>query len=70
MERGFRLDRGHGNLGSAARWVEGAPEPSFWTGVRMKNRRVRPVVSYRCPDCGLLIDFAIGTTSGSRWAKT
>ena len=70
MEQGFLLDRGHANVGNAARWVEGAPEKSVWTGVKLKDRSVRPVVSYRCPQCSLLLDFAVGTSSKSLWART
>ena len=70
MEQGFLLDCGHANAGNVARWVEGVPVKSIWTGVKTKNRKVRPIVSYRCPGCGLLLDFAIGTTSAKAWART
>jgi hypothetical protein len=58
MELGFLLDRGHGNMGNVARWVEGEPGKPKWTGLRLKHRTLRPIVSYRCPRCGLLLDFA------------
>jgi len=58
MEQGFLLDRGHGSTGNVASWVEGKPEKSVWTGISLKNRTLRPIASYRCPQCGLLLDFA------------
>ena len=69
-ERGFILDRGHANMGNVARWVEGEPEKSLWTGIRLKDRVLRPIVSYRCTQCGLLLDFARHRTSHSPWART
>jgi hypothetical protein len=69
MERGFLLDRGHANMGRVARWVEGQPEPSFWTGVRIKDRTTLYVISYRCPECGMLLQYARGRASTSPWAR-
>ena len=58
MEPGFLLERGdHDRLG-ATQWVEGIPERSFWSGLRIKNRRKFPVVSYRCEGCGYLASYA------------
>ena len=59
MEQGFLLDHVQHSSGTVARWVEGTPEKSFWTGVKTKDREMREVVSYRCPQCGLLLDFAV-----------
>ena len=70
MERGFLLDRQHHGSGGVARWVEGEPEKSRWTGIRLKDRVLRPIVSFRCTKCGLLLDFARGRASGSPWAST
>ena len=58
MERGFLLDRGHSNSGDVAKWVEGEPVKSMWTGLKTKGRTILPVISYRCPRCGMLLDFA------------
>jgi hypothetical protein len=50
MEGGFLLDnKEHGY--AAATWVEGPPEKSFWTGLKIKNRRQLPVYAWRCPGC-------------------
>jgi hypothetical protein len=62
MERGFLLDRGHANAGTVAKWVEGEPVKSVWTGLKTKGRRILTVVSFRCSRCGLLLDFASGAT--------
>jgi DNA-directed RNA polymerase subunit RPC12/RpoP len=58
MERGFLLEKGDHNAMSATRWVEGAPERSFWTGLKLKGRRALPVTTYRCTSCGALASFA------------
>jgi hypothetical protein len=58
MQPGFLLERGDNNRLSATRWVEGDPEGSFWTGLRIKHRLVLPVVSYRCESCGYLASYA------------
>jgi len=58
MELGFLLDLSNGGTGKVARWVEGEPGKSGWTGLRLKGRTLRDIVSYRCPQCGLLLDFA------------
>jgi hypothetical protein len=53
MAEGFLLDRGESSRG-VTQWIEGAPERSFWTGVKLKGRRSLPVSAWRCPRCGLL----------------
>ena len=50
MEGGFLLEQGESGRG-ATRWVEGPPERSFWTGLKLKNRRQLTVYAWRCPDC-------------------
>lgn len=57
MTTGFSLDHTYGtNL--QGMWVEGHPENSFWTGLKLKGRKVLPVTTYRCPSCGLLQSYA------------
>ena len=58
MQPGYLLERGHHNHLGGTQWVEGAPERSFWSGLRVKNRLVLPVVTYRCERCGYLASFA------------
>jgi hypothetical protein len=60
MELGIVLDKGHYNLPSASEWLEGQPETSFWSGLKMKGHQKFPVRSYRCPRCGYLESYAGG----------
>ena len=39
-------------------WVEGAPERSIWTGLKLKGRDRWHVATYRCTDCGFLKSYA------------
>ena len=57
MEEGFLLDKTHGaNLNS--HWVAGAPDRSFWTGVKVRGKRLVAVRTFRCTSCGLLESYA------------
>jgi hypothetical protein len=57
MQRGFILDRaGHGL--AAAAWVDGAPVPSLWFGLKLKGKRQIPVSADRCTACGFLEFYA------------
>jgi hypothetical protein len=58
MDEGFMLDRGHGNAPSPAQWAEGAPERSWWQGLKLKGKDRIAVTTYRCPRCGLLQSYA------------
>ena len=62
MDEGFILgkgvsDRGYGLTTS---WVEGRPQRSFWTGLKLKGRRVLATSTYRCTGCGYLETYARG----------
>lgn len=52
------IDRGDYSIPAVAQWVEGAPEKSFWTGLKTKDRAVLPVMVYRCGRCGYLEWYA------------
>ena len=57
MEEGFILDvaaRGYGQ----ATWVQGPPESSFWTGLKLSGKTRRPLVAVRCLRCGYLETYA------------
>jgi hypothetical protein len=57
VEEGFILDvaqRGY----LQATWVQGSPEPSFWTSLTLKGKTRRPVVTLRCSRCGYLESYA------------
>ena len=57
MDLGYVLDHGHGTT-TVAEWVEGRPERSFWTGLRLRGKKLHPVSAYRCSSCGYLEFFA------------
>ena len=57
MEPGFVLDQTYG-ANTQSSWIEGAPERSFWTGVKLKGRERIPLVTFRCPRCGYLESYA------------
>jgi hypothetical protein len=60
MEEGFVLDKSYGHgWAEITEWMQGAPEKSFWTGVKMKQRARRPVTTWRCTKCGFLESFAL-----------
>jgi hypothetical protein len=61
MEGGFLVDKGDYNLAAQQEWVAGEPEPSFWGGLKLKDRDKHPVLTYRCPNCGLLRSYASST---------
>jgi len=60
MEPGFVIDKGdHIGMVSAPEWAEGAPTPSFWTGLNLRGRERHAVTTFRCPKCGYLEAYAI-----------
>lgn len=58
LEPGYLLDVGQdlATVGRRhqARWVQGEPEPSFWTSLKLKDRTVLPVFADRCSQCGTI----------------
>jgi hypothetical protein len=58
MEEGYLLEKADHGAASVTAWVEGAPERSRWTGLKLKGRRVLRVKTYRCKSCGGLASFA------------
>ena len=58
MSDGFLLESGDYNWPSVSRWVEGTPEESRWTGLKLKGRRVLQVRTHRCEKCGYLEFYA------------
>lgn len=57
LQEGFLLETTR-NGRCVTEWVEGKPERSFWTGVRLKGKTRLKVASYRCPRCGFLELYA------------
>ena len=58
MAAGYLLEQRHNERRDVTRWVEGAPERSFWRGLTIRQRRVLPVTTWRCERCGLLESYA------------
>ena len=58
MEQGFVADKAHYSVPETQTWVEGAPERTFWSGLKMKNRQVLVVMTFRCEQCGYLESYA------------
>jgi hypothetical protein len=64
MEKGFIADfkEEAGAITAAgvmvSRWVEGEPEESFWTGLKLSDRRQMEIRTYRCFGCGYLESYA------------
>jgi len=60
MEPGFIVDKGvPGGSVSAPEWAEGAPEPSIWTGLKMRGHERHGVTTFRCTGCGYLESYAV-----------
>jgi hypothetical protein len=58
MEAGFILEEAEGM--GADLWVEGAPEPSHWSGIKNWSARKKfQVTTYRCSGCGYLESYAL-----------
>jgi hypothetical protein len=57
MEEGYVVDSVHARW-VVSTWIEGAPEKSRWTGLRVKRRRVLNTESWRCTACGFLETYA------------
>ena len=57
MELGVTIDVGYGAVTQSA-WIDGAPEKSIWTGLKLKGHVRLPVITYRCPHCGYLESYA------------
>ena len=57
MDEGFILDESHGTMKSQ-KWVAGAPELSFWFGLKLRGKQRLDVSTYRCGRCGYLESYA------------
>jgi hypothetical protein len=58
MEQGFVADKAHYSVPETQNWVEGVPERTFWSGIKLKGKEVLPVMSFRCEQCGYLESYA------------
>ena len=62
MSQGFQVDQTHGGT-AVPTWVEGAPQRSVWTGVRLTGKPRIEIESWRCGRCGFLEQYASGGPS-------
>jgi hypothetical protein len=53
MEEGYIIDS-MASWQVVSTWIEGSPERSRWTGLRVKQRRAHQTQSWRCTGCGFL----------------
>ena len=58
MAQGFIVDWSQGIDRRVSRWVEGAPENSFWHGTKAPEEKSVPVGTFRCSACGFLESYA------------
>jgi hypothetical protein len=57
MSEGFVPEADYG-MNRATNWVEGAPEKSIWTGVKLRGKKRIAIVTWRCERCGYLESYA------------
>ena len=57
MEVGFIVDEGYGTR-TVSKWIGGAPEPSVWTGLKVRHKTKHDIRTYRCARCGYLESYA------------
>jgi hypothetical protein len=59
MEEGFVLDASYAVV-LQPKWMEGPPEKSLLSGVKMRGRAKHSVTTFRCAKCGYLESYAFG----------
>jgi hypothetical protein len=58
MCEGYVLDRSHATK-VVFTWIEGQPEPSFWSGgLKTGERENLEIHTFRCSECGYLESYA------------
>jgi hypothetical protein len=57
MQEGFIYDQASGG-GLVSRWVQGVPERSLLTGLKLKGRTMIETRTLRCDKCGFLESYA------------
>lgn len=58
MAEGFVLDRSDSGRGVSS-WIEGTPQKSMWTGIKLKGRTMIEIATWRCSSCGFLESYAV-----------
>jgi hypothetical protein len=64
MAEGFVLDANQSSV-AVSKWVEGAPEKSAWTGLKLSGRGRSEIATWRCNRCGFLEQYAVATPDRS-----
>jgi hypothetical protein len=67
MAEGFVVDVSHGTM-AVTSWVEGAPEKSVWTGLKLSGKARSEIATWRCNRCGFLEQYATATPDRSKEA--
>ena len=62
MSEGFVIDQTYGAT-AVPGWVEGKPQRSVWTGVKVLGKPRFEVATWRCGRCGFLEHYAAGEPS-------
>ena len=57
MDEGFILE-GTRYGETPSEWIEGPPQYSIWTGLKLKGKERRKVATFCCPKCGFLESYA------------
>jgi hypothetical protein len=57
MTEGFLADATYGGI-NAGQWIEGIPEKSIWSGIKLRGKNRYNVQSWRCQRCGFLENYA------------
>jgi len=58
MVEGFVIDQGYG-VRTVSSWLEGPPQKSRWTGVKLGGRTPVEIATWRCTSCGFLESYAV-----------
>lgn len=64
MAEGYVIDHGDNGRTMVGSWVEGQPEKSIWTGLKLGGKARFDVAAWRCSRCGFLEHYASGASSG------
>ena len=58
MVEGYMLDVTQNGARSVSKWIEGAPEKSFFVGLKISGRANLQIQTWRCGRCGFLENYA------------
>lgn len=69
MSEGFVADRSQHGAAGVPSWVEGEPERSVWTGLKLSGKSRLEIATWRCIRCGFLEQYASGEPSADDAAQ-